>query len=240
MSWKDYLPPYNERPIEPYGTIVPRVLVIHQTTGDMDDGSDAVAYMFSRTDGIRWHWTVGADGTAWWHAGFNAWMAHALGINDISVGIEHDMPLEATPPEAMYETSAKIAAAFCHYIEREPSREFIIGHNEDFKYGGTSTHTDPGDKWDWGHYMALVRAAYEGDNMTDLEKQQLAEALEKAREAVLTNEGMVLRLQGEPEPGVAGPRRAGWRHADAFLLNPVQLPREPLPEHTHTGTVTVM
>jgi N-acetyl-anhydromuramyl-L-alanine amidase AmpD len=220
-NWKDLLPPYNERPISAYGTIVPKVLVIHQTTGDMDDGSDAVAYMFSRNDGIRWHWTVGADGTAWRHGDFTDMMAHALGINSISVGIEHDMPVTATPPEAMYETSARIAAAFCRYIGRAPSRDFIIGHDEDHRYGGTSTHTDPGDLWDWDHYMDLVRGVYEGDD-----------AMYKEFKA-----GWLAFRRGDSLPADASADFGfGFRSAQYAAANPAPGPAGEVPVHHHPHT----
>lgn len=221
MGWRDLLPPFRYRPIADYGFIRPYVFVVHQTVGDQDDGADAVAYMFSRDDGIRWHWTVGADGTAWKHAEWNEMMAHALGINSIAVGVEHDMKPDQRVPEAMYETSARICAAFCRWLGKEPSREFVIGHDEDHKYGGESTHTDPGPTWDWVHYMGIVRRAYGGDEeMTDAEKARLEEALQLGREANAQLDGMTLRLRGEPEPANAGPKRSGWRKADAFLREP--------------------
>ena len=222
MGWADYLPPYRDRPIGSYGWIRPRVLVIHQTTGDMDDGSDAVAYMFSRDDGIRWHWTVGADGTAWRHADFARMMAHALGINSISVGIEHDMPATGVqPPRTMLETSASIAAAFCHFIRRAPSREFIIGHNEDHRFGGTSSHSDPVN-WPWGDYMELVRAKYEGEDMA-------FEEFKKGWQSYRDGANL-------PEDA-AGDFKWGWLQARSALTSPKPEEHEHphIHEHGETG-----
>jgi len=191
--------------------------------------------MFSRDDGIRWHWTVGFDGTAWEHASFTSMMAGARGLNGFSVSIEHDLPCtkEAVPSEAMLKTSAQIVAAFCRFIGKKPDRNFIIGHVEDdttrragedgsgfTAWGGTSTHSDPVGGWPWKHYMDLVNEAYGGDEMTDAEKKQLTNALTLARESALFIEGMKLRIQGGAMPPNPGPKRSGWKTADICIGEP--------------------
>ncbi|MGQ0668074.1 MAG: N-acetylmuramoyl-L-alanine amidase, partial [Actinomycetota bacterium] len=136
------------------------------------------------------------------------------GINSISVGIEHAGESAKTPwahfPSQLA-TSAKIAAAFCQFIGRAPSREFIIGHVEDARFGGTSTHTDPGPHWPWDDYMAAVQAAYEEEDMTPEEKEILHDAkafLDALREGL---------GQKEHPKKPANPAGAGKRVAAATL-----------------------
>ena len=232
MRWQDYLPPHKDKPIADYGTISPRAIVIHQTTGDMDDGADAVAYMFSRDDGVRWHWTVGADGTVWKHGEFTDMMAGTKGMNSFSVAIEHDMGVNDDAPEILLERSAQIVAAFCHFIGKKPSRDFIVGHDEDNTnkrqeydgndwtvWGGTSTHTDPGDKWPWRHYMDLVEAAYRGETpMTEEQKKKLAEvaAFQAGIEAWMANPDPA-RV---PAESWTAKKRAGFKFAKGAWLQP--------------------
>lgn len=236
MGWKDYLPEFKEALVSRDKKTAKKVIVIHETCGDKDDGSDAARYNQTRKDGIHQHWTVGYDGTAWLAFHF-AWMGSCQkGINDIGVGIEHDLPCTKAdvPSEEQLVTSAQIVAAFCHFIGKEPSRDFIIGHVEDnttkrqgeegddwTAWGGTSTHTNPVGGWPWKHYMKLVWSFYKGDDdMTDLEKKQLATALELAREATKFIEGMKLRIKGEPIPENPSPIRAGWKTANVLMKEP--------------------
>jgi hypothetical protein len=69
--------------------------------------------------------------------------------------------------------------------------------------------------------VAWLESEWTGDDeMTDKEKAQLAEALEKAREANARFTGVILRLEGKPEPAEAGFRRWGWRFANRALSEP--------------------
>ncbi|MFD7921037.1 N-acetylmuramoyl-L-alanine amidase [Streptomyces sp. NPDC059740] len=86
-----------------------------------------------------------------------AWHAGNWDYNTRSIGIEHegwvDDPSWFT--ETMYRQSAALTAAVCARYGIPKDREHIIGHAE---VPGTD-HTDPGEYWDWAHYMDLVRDA---------------------------------------------------------------------------------
>lgn len=203
-KWEDFLPPFKNMPARPYGSVTPKVLVIHQTVGDADDGSDAAALCVSRSkqgEAGTWHWTVGFTGAAYKHLDWTEEGAHDMGINSISVGIEHDMMPDRLPSEAMYVTSAHIAAAYAHAIGKKPTRRWIIGHDEDHKFGGDSTHTDPGDKWDWEGYMKIVNAVYRGEEVGALTPEQE----EMLKEAFNFAEAVKKRLRAENFAG-AGER----------------------------------
>jgi hypothetical protein len=77
--------------------------------------------------------------------------------NERSVGIEHEGFVEyaSTFTDAMYEASARLAAAICGRYGIPVDREHIIGHAQ---VPGTD-HTDPGPYWNWGRYVGLVRQA---------------------------------------------------------------------------------
>ncbi|MGP3948248.1 N-acetylmuramoyl-L-alanine amidase [Streptomyces sp. 7N604] len=86
-----------------------------------------------------------------------AYHAGNLGYNERSVGIEHegfvDRPGSFT--DAMYRSSARLAAGICARYGITRDREHIVGHVE---VPGTD-HTDPGPHWDWDRYMKLIREA---------------------------------------------------------------------------------
>ncbi|MEU9125976.1 N-acetylmuramoyl-L-alanine amidase [Streptomyces sp. NPDC048506] len=86
-----------------------------------------------------------------------AWHAGNWSYNTRSIGIEHegwiDDPTWFT--ETMYEHSARLTAAVCNRYGIPKDRRHIIGHVE----VPGSTHHDPGEYWDWAHYMELVTGA---------------------------------------------------------------------------------
>ncbi|MEU5424460.1 N-acetylmuramoyl-L-alanine amidase [Streptomyces olivoreticuli] len=83
-----------------------------------------------------------------------AWHAGNWDYNTRSIGIEHegwiDRPEYFT--DAMYRSSARLAAAVCARYGIPTTRDHIIGHVE----VPGSTHTDPGPHWDWDRYIGLV------------------------------------------------------------------------------------
>ncbi len=85
-----------------------------------------------------------------------AWHAGNWNYNTWSVGIEHegwvDDPTWFT--EAMYRASAALTANLCAKYGIPVNRTHIIGHSE----VPGATHTDPGQYWDWAHYMSLVKS----------------------------------------------------------------------------------
>jgi N-acetylmuramoyl-L-alanine amidase/Bacterial Ig domain len=92
-----------------------------------------------------------------------AWHAGHWGTNVRSVGVEHEGytygPHGFTQPQ--YHASAKLTAWVARRALMPINRRTIIGHHEvpDGRggRGGASHHTDPGPRWRWGHYLALVR-----------------------------------------------------------------------------------
>ncbi|MGP3983627.1 N-acetylmuramoyl-L-alanine amidase [Streptomyces sp. KR80] len=83
-----------------------------------------------------------------------AWHAGNWGYNTRSIGIEHegwvDKPEYFT--DAMYESSAALAAYLCDTYGIPKNRDHIIGHNQ----VPGSDHTDPGPHWDWARYLRLI------------------------------------------------------------------------------------
>lgn len=57
----------------------------------------------------------------------------------------------------MLNKSALLTAYMCYAYKVPVSRSNIVGHDENQKLGGTSTHMDPGVDWDWDLYMSLVQ-----------------------------------------------------------------------------------
>jgi hypothetical protein len=91
-----------------------------------------------------------------WHAGW--WPT-----NRRSIGIEHagyiGNPRWFT--DAMYHSSARLAASLARRLGIPVDREHIIGHNRvpgcPGTGGGVRCHTDPGRYWDWDRYLRLIR-----------------------------------------------------------------------------------
>ena len=92
-----------------------------------------------------------------WHAG-NRW------VNRHSIGIEHEgFARRGGFTKAQYEASARLVAYLAARAGMPIDRRHVIGHNEVDDpsgpgVGGVDHHTDPGKKWQWQRYMALVRA----------------------------------------------------------------------------------
>jgi N-acetyl-anhydromuramyl-L-alanine amidase AmpD len=90
-----------------------------------------------------------------WHAG-NRW------VNRHSIGIEHEgFTRRGGFTKAQYEASAKLVAYLAARARMPLDRRHVIGHAEvpspGGGVGGSDHHTDPGKKWNWKRYMALVR-----------------------------------------------------------------------------------
>ncbi|MFG3151497.1 N-acetylmuramoyl-L-alanine amidase [Streptomyces sp. NPDC048219] len=77
--------------------------------------------------------------------------------NNSSIGIEHEGFVNQPDrwfTEAAYKASAELVAGIAERHDVPLDREHIVGHNE----VPDATHTDPGPRWDWDRYMALVRS----------------------------------------------------------------------------------
>ncbi len=102
-----------------------------------------------------------------------AW--HATCWNRYMFGTEHE-GFVTTPvwySEAMYQASADLHRHLCDTYGIPKDRNHIIGHDEKKNAGwvgwmqtnwpaidpSCNTHTDPGQYWDWTHYLALINAA---------------------------------------------------------------------------------
>jgi N-acetyl-anhydromuramyl-L-alanine amidase AmpD len=91
-----------------------------------------------------------------WHAG-NRW------VNRHSIGIEHEgFTRRGGFTRAQYEASARLVAYLAARARMPIDRRHVIGHAEvpdpdGTGIGGSHHHTDPGKKWNWRRYMALVR-----------------------------------------------------------------------------------
>ena len=91
-----------------------------------------------------------------WHAG-NRW------VNLHSIGIEHEgFTRRGGFTQAQYEASAKLVAYLAARAGMPVDRRHVIGHADvpnpyGHGIGGIDHHTDPGRKWNWRRYMALVR-----------------------------------------------------------------------------------
>jgi N-acetyl-anhydromuramyl-L-alanine amidase AmpD len=91
-----------------------------------------------------------------WHAG-NRW------VNRHSIGIEHEgFTRRGGFTQAQYEASARLVAYLAARARMPLDRRHVIGHAEvpdpDGRgVGGSDGHTDPGKRWGWSRYMALVR-----------------------------------------------------------------------------------
>src|SRR5918994_1550318 len=91
-----------------------------------------------------------------WHAG-NRW------VNRHSIGIEHEgFTRRGGFTEAQYRASAQLVAYLTARAGMPVDRRHVIGHDEvphpsGRGVGGIDHHTDPGRKWNWKRYMALVR-----------------------------------------------------------------------------------
>lgn len=92
-----------------------------------------------------------------------AWHAGNRRVNRRSIGIEHEgYTRRGGFTAAQYEASAKLVAYLAARAGMPVDRRTVIGHDQvpdpsGRGLGGVDNHTDPGKKWDWSRYMALVR-----------------------------------------------------------------------------------
>jgi N-acetyl-anhydromuramyl-L-alanine amidase AmpD len=101
---------------------------------------------------------------------YYAW--HARCWNMYSFGTEHEgfVSNPAWYTEAQYQASALLQRHLCDTWSIPKDRNHIIGHNEHLNAAWRSwasnnipgldptcnTHTDPGQYWDWAHFMTLI------------------------------------------------------------------------------------
>lgn len=84
-----------------------------------------------------------------------AWHAGNWDYNRTSIGIEHEGYVDDPKwfTDAMYRSSAKLAASLANKYDIPIDRQHIVGHSE----VPGADHTDPGPNWDWNLYMSYVK-----------------------------------------------------------------------------------
>jgi N-acetyl-anhydromuramyl-L-alanine amidase AmpD len=130
-------------------------VVIHVTQGSW---SSALNWFQNPSAGVSAHYTIrSSDGKVaqslrhrniGWHAG--NWE-----YNRTSIGIEHEGYVSDPKwfTDRMYRSSARLTAYLCRRYRIPIDRRHIIGHSQ----VPGSTHTDPGQYWNWTTYMRYVR-----------------------------------------------------------------------------------
>jgi N-acetyl-anhydromuramyl-L-alanine amidase AmpD len=151
--WVAASPANYRRADRPDDYAVDRV-VIHVTQGGyasavkvfQDPGHGAAAHYIVRKDGRITQLIRELDVA--FHAGNREY-------NERSVGIEHEgfVADASSFTDAMYASSARLAAAICGRYGMPVDREHIIGH---VQVPGTD-HTDPGPHWDWERYLQKIK-----------------------------------------------------------------------------------
>jgi hypothetical protein len=145
-------------------------IVIHDTESTASAAINAFQEPSSYSSA---HYVVGADGSVTqmvptkdvaWHAG-NKY------VNDHSIGIEHEgyaLTSGSWYSEQEYQSSAALVTYLAQRFDVPLDREHLIGHDDvpgplDAYYEGM--HWDPGPWWNWGHYLALLKASPNGNGM---------------------------------------------------------------------------
>ena len=137
-------------------------IVIHVTEGSF---WGSVAWLRNPRAHASSHFVVSRGGriVQLVHLSDIAWHAGNWGTNVRSVGVEHEGFTYGPDgfTERQYRSSARLTAWIARRALMPINRRTIIGHANvpDGRggYGGSSNHTDPGPRWRWGYYLALVR-----------------------------------------------------------------------------------
>jgi N-acetyl-anhydromuramyl-L-alanine amidase AmpD len=139
-------------------------IVVHVTEGSFDG---SVRWLKDPHAHASSHFVVSRTGEVVQlvHLSDIAWHAGNMQTNLTSVGIEHEG--FTFGPEgfttAQYRASARLAAWIARRSLMPIDRRHFIGHNEvpapgnPFLAGGASGHKDPGPRWNWNRYLALVK-----------------------------------------------------------------------------------
>jgi N-acetyl-anhydromuramyl-L-alanine amidase AmpD len=137
-------------------------IVVHVTEGSF---WGSVSWLRNRRSHGSSHYVIsrGGDVVQLVSTSDVAWHAGNRRVNRRSIGIEHEgWTKRGGFTQAQYEASARLVAWLATRAGMPLDREHVIGHAEvpapDGKgVGGSHHHTDPGRKWDWSRYMALIR-----------------------------------------------------------------------------------
>lgn len=152
-------------PRNDYGSVSKiECLVVHTAEYPVSSGLALANYAGNNPNGYVWNSSIGSYGQEWIHLGLFEQGAHAAGLNDISWGVEQVGYAGQTPFLSYPKQLNAMARAYARQavvLDKVPSRSWIIGHNEDHKFGGSSTHTDPGSTWPWEAWIDLTVRWYE-------------------------------------------------------------------------------
>jgi N-acetyl-anhydromuramyl-L-alanine amidase AmpD len=167
-------------------------IVIHVTEGSF---WGSVRWLRNRRSHGSSHYVVSRDGDVVQLVSTSdvAWHAGNRRVNRRSIGIEHEgFTRRGGFTQAQYEASAKLVAYLAHRAGIPIDRRHVIGHDEvpdpdGTGRGGAHHHTDPGRKWNWRRYLALVR--------------RFAESPEKPRYTARIPQ----RAKPRPKPSVVAP-----------------------------------
>ncbi len=139
-------------------------IIIHTAQGS---ASSAVNWFQNPDANVSAHFTTAEDGYLYqslseinigWHAGNGSY-------NDTSVGIENGGYVSEPYPDAQYQKTADLVAYLCEQYGIPKQRATWVPDNAwDNTTGGIighdqvpgSSHTDPGDYWDWDYFIDLV------------------------------------------------------------------------------------
>jgi N-acetyl-anhydromuramyl-L-alanine amidase AmpD len=129
-------------------------VIIHTTQGSY---SGAISWFKNPSAGVSAHYVIrSSDGqiTQMVQHKDIAWHAGNWTYNQQSIGIEHEgfVSDPSWYTDSMYRSSAALTKWLCDYYGIPKDRTHIIGH---YQVPG-STHTDPGQYWDWNYYMSLI------------------------------------------------------------------------------------
>lgn len=130
-------------------------IVVHVTQGSW---SSALNWFQNSSAGVSAHYTIRSSDGKIGQSVSDLNIAYHAGnwtVNKKGVGIEHEGYVSDPSwfTDAMYRSSARMAAFLCDKWGIPIDRDYIFGHNE----VSGATHTDPGGYWDWSKYLGYVR-----------------------------------------------------------------------------------
>lgn len=139
--------------------VQPDLIIIHVADGTY---GGTLSWFQDKRAGVSAHFTISMYGLLGQsvYERDTAFHSGRWGHNVRSFGIEHEgQPSKGpwAPSEAMYETSARLAAYLCYRYGIPVDRKHIIGHNE-VDPDRAARKNCPGLTWNWSKYIGMVRS----------------------------------------------------------------------------------